>query len=227
MSYCCNWILERGMFTSEAVTELGDISMNIIRSWTKTPCVVGIDPARTVDSTVVTIVWVDWDRPDEFGYFDHRILNWLELQGDDWEEQYARIVEFLSAYDVLSVAVDANGIGDAVAQRLQLLLPHSQVMGVTSSPQEQSRRYKHLMALMERRLIGWPAHANARRIRNWRRFRQRMLDAEKIMKGQHLQSRHPMKRGARRLRGLCSAGMRLHHVGFGPIRRGPGSPFYR
>ena len=40
-----------------------------------------------MDSTVVTVVWVDWDRPDEFGYYDHRILNWLELHGDDWEER--------------------------------------------------------------------------------------------------------------------------------------------
>jgi hypothetical protein len=184
ISYCCSWVLERGMFTSEAVmTELGDISMNIIKSWTKSPCVVGIDPARTVDSTVVTVIWVDWDRPDEFGYFDHRILNWLELQGDDWEEQYARIVEFLAAYDVLSVAVDANGIGDAVAQRLRLVLPHAQVIGVTSSPSEQSKRYKHLMALMERRLIGWPAHANARRTRLWQKFQQQMLDVEKHYKG--------------------------------------------
>lgn len=182
---CCRWILERGMFTSQAVLdELGDVSMQYVRSWSKTPVVVGIDPARKTDSTVVTVVWVDWDRPDEYGFYDHRILNWLELQGDDWEEQYARIVDFLSAYNVLYVGVDANGVGDAVAQRLKLLLPRAEVMPQTSSQADQSKRFKHLMALMERRMIGWPAHANVRRTRLFKKFTQQMLDAEKQYKGQ-------------------------------------------
>lgn len=181
---CCRWILERGMFTSQAMMdELGDVSMGFVRNWAKTPVVVGIDPARKTDSTVVTVLWVDWDRPDEFGYYDHRILNWLEIQGDDWEEQYAKIVDFLANYNVLSVAVDANGVGDAVAQRLRLLLPRAEVHSVTSSAVEQSKRFKHLSTLMERRLIGWPAHANARRTRIWRKFQQQMLDAEKQYKG--------------------------------------------
>lgn len=184
MSYNCRWILERGMFTSQAMMdELGDTSMGFVRNWAKTPCVVGIDPARKTDSTVVTVLWVDWDRPDEFGYYDHRVLNWLEIQGDDWEEQYAKIVDFLANYNVISVAVDANGVGDAVAQRLRLLLPRSEVHSITSSATEQSKRFKHLTTLMERRLIGWPAHANARRTRIWRKFQQQMLDAEKQYKG--------------------------------------------
>lgn len=184
LSYNCRWILERGMFTSQAMMdELGDTSMGFVRSWAKTPVVVGIDPARKTDSTVVTVLWVDWDRPDEFGYFDHRVLNWMELQGDDWEDQYAKIVDFLANYNVLSVAVDANGVGDAVAQRLRLLLPRSEVHSITSSAVEQSKRFKHLSTLMERRLIGWPAHANVRRTRIWRKFQQQMLDAEKQYKG--------------------------------------------
>ena len=192
MSYNCRWILERGMFTNQKVMdELGDTSMNFVRSWTQTPVVVGVDPARKTDSTVVTVVWVDWDRPDEYGYYDHRILNWLELQGDDWEEQYAKIVDFLSTYNVLGVAVDANGVGDAVAQRLRLLLPRAEVHSITSSQTEQSKRYKHLMAVMERRLLGWPAHANARRTRIWRKFQQQMLDAEKHYKGQHFTVKAP------------------------------------
>jgi Terminase RNaseH-like domain len=192
MSYNCRWVLERGMFTSQAVMDsLGDISMNFVRAWTKSPVIVGVDPARKTDSTVATVVWVDWDRPDEFGYYDHRVLNWLEIQGDDWEEQYAKIVDFLSTYNVLGVAVDANGVGDAVAQRLRLLLPRAEVYSITSSQVEQSRRFKHLMALMERRMLGWPAHANVRRTRLWRKFQQQMLDAEKHYKGPNFTVKAP------------------------------------
>jgi hypothetical protein len=192
MSYMCRWLLERGMFvTSTAMDELGDTSTELVRSWHKTPVVVGVDPARKMDSTVVTVVWVDWDRPDEYGYYDHRILNWLEIQGDDWEEQYFQIVNFLADYSVLQVGVDSGGVGDAVAQRLALLLPHSTVVPVGSSPSEQSKRWKHLQALIQRKLIGWPAHAKTRRLRVWKRFFQQMVDLEKNFVGPNMMAAAP------------------------------------
>jgi hypothetical protein len=184
MSYNCKWLLERGMFiTTSLMDELGDTSQELVKVWHKTPVVVGVDPARKMDSTVVTVVWVDWDRPDEFGYFEHRVLNWLEIQGDDWEEQYFQIVNFLSNYDVLAVGVDSNGVGDAVAQRLKILLPRSEVIPLTSSQSEQSGRFKHLQALLQRKSLGYPAHAKTRRLRVWKRFYQQMTDAEIKYKG--------------------------------------------
>lgn len=184
MSYNCKWLLERGMFvTSGILDELGDTSQELVKAWHQTPVVVGIDPARKMDSTVVTVVWVDWDRPDEFGYFDHRVLNWLELQGDDWEEQYFQIVNFLSNYDVLAIGVDANGVGDAVAQRLKILIPRAEVVPLTSSPTEQSKRFKHLLALIQRRMLSYPNHAKTRRLRMHKRFVQQMTDAEIQYKG--------------------------------------------
>ena len=184
MSYNCKWLLERGMFVSSSLMdELGDTSQELVKSWHQTPVVVGIDPARKMDSTVVTVVWVDWDRPDEFGYFDHRVLNWLEIQGDDWEEQYFQIVNFLSNYDVLAIGVDANGVGDAVAQRLKILMGRAEVMSLTSSPSEQSRRFKHLQELIQRRSLSFPANAKTRRLNIWKRFYQQMTDAEVQYRG--------------------------------------------
>jgi hypothetical protein len=187
MSYNCKWLLERGMFISQtAMEELGDTSQEVVKTWHRTPVVVGIDPARKMDSTVVTVVWVDWDRPDEFGYYDHRVLNWLEIQGDDWEEQYFQIVNFLANYDVLAVGVDAQGVGDAIAQRLTLLLPRAEVIPLLSNQSEQSKRWKHLQALIQRKMVGWPAHAKTRRLRTWKRFFQQMVDAEKVFKGPNM-----------------------------------------
>lgn len=184
MSYCNKWMLEQGMFiTSSTMDELGDTSQEVVRAWHRSPVVVGIDPARKQDSTVVTVVWVDWDRPDEFGYYDHRVLNWLEIQGDDWEDQYFQIVNFLANYNVYMIGVDANGVGDAVAQRLKLLLPRAEVMSLTSSQSEQSKRWKHLKALIDRRMVGYPAHAKTRRLRSWKRFYQQMTDLETKFKG--------------------------------------------
>lgn len=192
MSYNCKWLLERGMFvTSTVMDELGDTSQELVKAWHRTPVVVGIDPARKLDSTVVTVVWVDWDRPDEFGYYDHRVLNWLELQGDDWEDQYFQIVNFLENYDVLYVGVDSGGVGDAVAQRLKLLLPRAEVLPIGSSQPEQSKRWKHLKTLIDRRLIGWPAHAKTRRLRSWKRFYQQMTDLETKFQGPNFLAHAP------------------------------------
>lgn len=192
MSYCGKWLLERGMFvTSTVMDELGDTSQEVVKAWHRSPVVVGVDPARKMDSTVVTVVWVDWDRPDEFGLYDHRILNWLEIQGDDWEDQYFQIVNFLSNYDVLAVGVDANGVGDAVAQRLKILLPRAEVHPVGSSQQEQSKRWKHLKQLIDRRLVGWPSHAKTRRLRTWKRFYQQMTDLEVKFNGPNFSAAAP------------------------------------
>jgi hypothetical protein len=192
LSFALKWLLERGMFTTESQMEaLGDKSMEVVKAWFKSPVVVGIDPARKMDSTVITVVWVDWDRPDEFGFYDHRILNWLELTGDDWEVQYFRIMEFLSNYDVLHCGVDSQGVGDAVAQRLAVLMPHVNVVPVGSNTGEQSERWKHLMQLMGRGMVGWPAHAKTRRLRPYKRFVQQMIDLEKKYQGKYMLAAAP------------------------------------
>jgi hypothetical protein len=110
-------------------------------------------------------------------------LNWLEIQGDDWEEQYFQIVNFLGNYDVLAIGVDSNGVGDAVAGRLKVLMPRAEVVPITSSPTEQSKRWKHLQALIQRQMVSWPAHAKTRRLRLWKKFYQQMTDAEVQYKG--------------------------------------------
>ena len=115
----------------------------------------------------------------------------MEIQGDDWEDQYFQIVNFLSNYNVLAVGVDANGVGDAVAQRLKLLLPRAEVISVGSSQPEQSKRWKHLKALIDRRMISWPAHAKSRRLRTYRRFRQQMEDLETKFTGPNFLAKAP------------------------------------
>lgn len=197
LSYRLIWLLDRGMFTtSERMDELGDTSMQAVHAWHKTPVIVGIDPARKQDSTVVTVVWVDWDRPDEFGHYEHRILNWLDLTGLGWEEQYYRIVDFLANYSVLAIGIDAGGIGDVVASRLRVLMPHTEILDLKSDQGNQSARWKHLMELMRTGNLGWPAHSKARRLKVWQRFRQQMEDAELNFKGPNIIVAAPEEAGA-------------------------------
>lgn len=198
MSYALKWQLDRGMLTTEEDLDfLSDPSMHLVKSWHRTPCVVGIDPARVKDSTVVTVCWVDWDFPDPAGYREHRVLNWLEINNTEWEEQYFQIVDFLDNYNLAYVGVDAQGMGSAVAERLQRLLEHRcEVIPVSSDIKTQSERWKHLIALLQRRMIVYPGHSKARRTRAWKRFRQQMEDAEKVMKNNYMMIQAPEERDA-------------------------------
>jgi hypothetical protein len=198
MSYALKWMLERGMLiTEDDLDMLADRSMGLVKAWHRTPVVVGIDPARVKDSTVVTVCWVDWDYPDPAGYREHRILNWMEIHNTAWEEQYFQIMEFLDPYDIAFVGVDAQGMGSAVADRLQRLLgSRCEVTAYSSDAKNQSDRWKHLIQLIQRRMLIYPGHSKARRTRVWRNFRQQMSDAEKVMKGQYLLVEAPNEREA-------------------------------
>jgi hypothetical protein len=192
LSYRLMWLLDKGMFTTaERLDALGDTSMQIVHSWHSSPVVIGVDPARKQDSTIVTAVWVGWDNPDEYGYYEHRILNWMDLSGMDWESQYFRIVEFCRNYSVFAVGVDEGGVGDVVIGRLKVLMPDLEIVAMGSQRPEQSKRWKHLMELMDRGRIGWPAHAYTRRLKTYKRFRQQMEDLEKNFEGPYVLAAAP------------------------------------
>ena len=82
-------------------------------------------------------------------------------------------------------------MGDAVAQRLKILLPRAEVHSIGSSQSEQSKRWKHLKALIDRRMVGWPAHAKTRRLRTWKRFYQQMSDLETKFQGPNFLAHAP------------------------------------
>jgi len=193
LSYRCMWLLDQGMFTSsDKLDALGDTSMqSLVHAWNQTPVVAGIDCGRKQDRTIVTVVYVDWDNPDPFGLYHHRILSWLDLENVDWEEQYFRIREFLSNYNVWKIAIDSGGLGDVVADRLSRLMPYSEIVNIMSAPSEQSRRWKHLMQLIERQQIAWPAGAKVRKLKVYRRFRQEMEDLELSYKGPNMLAAAP------------------------------------
>lgn len=198
LSYRVMWLLEKGMFTtSERLEELGDKSMqSVVHAHHATPVVVGIDPARKQDRTVVTVVFVDWNNPDPFGLYHHHVLNWLDLEGMDWETQYFKITEFLANYNVWRVGIDVGGLGDVVAQRLQVMMPNTEVIELGSANVDQSMRWKHLKQLMDHHQISWPDGSKVRRTKIWQRFRQEMEDLEINFKGPYVLAEAPKVKDA-------------------------------
>lgn len=197
MSYCNRWMLEKGMFVSEEkLDRLYDRSMGLIKQWWRTPIVVGVDVARSNDSTVATAVWVDWDHPDGFGFYEHRVLNWMEINNEDWESQYFQIIDFVRNYNVMRIGVDGQGVGGAVAERLQILLPDIDVVSVNSDAKTQNDRWVHLTELIQREQLIVPGHSKATRTKAWKRFHQQMSDLEKVHRGPYMLAEAPSERGA-------------------------------
>jgi hypothetical protein len=203
LAYKLEWILERGMFTtSSRMEELGDRRMRRVKTWAG-HTYIGIDPARKVDSTVVTAVWVDWNRPNENGLCHHRVLDWMEMPGEGWEEQYFRIRDFILRYNCQGVCVDEGGMGDTVIDRLAHLLPSDiPVVPGGSSPKEQSKRWKYLTTLLTGShdyygtLFAYPAHPDARKTKTWQRFISQMTDLEKKYQGPYMMAEAPNETGA-------------------------------
>lgn len=198
LSYRIMWLLDKGMFaTSDVLDECEDRSMQaVIHSHFLTPVVVGIDCGRKNDSTIVTVLYVDWNRPDAFGFYHHRILNWLDLSGVAWEEQYFRIVEFLSNYRVWRIGIDTNGMGGPVAERLRLLMPHTEIVDLGSAQSEQSERWKYLKQLIDRRQIIWPAGSKVKRTKMYKQFRLQMEDLQIHFKGPYVLAEAPRVKDA-------------------------------
>jgi hypothetical protein len=203
LAYKLEWILERGMFTtSSRMEELGDRRMRRVKTWAG-HTYIGIDPARKVDSTVLTAVWVDWNRPNENGLCHHRILDWMEMPGEGWEEQYFRMRDFILRYNTQAVGVDEGGMGDNVIDRLTHLLPSDiPVVACGSSPKEQSKRWKYLSGLLTGThdyygtLFAYPAGADARKTKTWQRFVSQMTDLEKKYQGPYMLAEAPNETGA-------------------------------
>src|SRR3990167_7042744 len=95
--YKLEWVIGVGQFiTTEQFDALfGDYG--IIES-SRNPCYAGIDTAKSPDSTVVTII-------ENHQGNEKRIINWLELRGDNYKDQFDSIWNFISQYDVRAVAI--------------------------------------------------------------------------------------------------------------------------
>ena len=96
----------------------------------------------------------------------------------------------------MRVGIDAQGVGGAVAERLELLLPDIEVLSMSSDSKAQNERWVHLTELIQRNQLIIPGHSKARRTKRWKKFNQQMLDLERINRGPYLLAEAPDERGA-------------------------------
>ena len=211
MSYCLQWVFERGMFVDVDTFEaLGNTSLELFEGDKAKKHVAGIDLGKAQDSTVVTVMEPDWENPviieeskspdhDDYVVYNTTIKAWLEIEGDNWEKQYQIILEFLDKWELERVAIDATGVGSPMYDRLAPVLTQrgvAEVIPYVFTQQSKSALMKHFDSEMKAGRFQYPAATEVRETREYQRFTEQFINAEKSYSGSYMIVSHPNKRNA-------------------------------
>lgn len=183
--YFGKWLIGTGNFVTEADLDVLIAKRNITYQFKKGDCFAGIDTAKNPDSTVVTILRYNPDTGKK------EVLNWIELRGDNYQDQFDVIKEFLSNYNIVAVAIDSTGQGDFMPDMFERHTEwadeHSGLYRVKFSAVSKDLIYKNLKVSIKELLTSLPNLST----KQGERFRQQMLDLQQEYKGQLLSVKHP------------------------------------
>lgn len=211
MSYGLEWILERGMFIDIETLEKqsGDKSKDRVPLDLVNQHCIGIDLAKKGDSTVITVVEVDWDSPQlveekktnsnetmKYEVFNTLIKDWKELEGDNYDTQYYEILKYLKNFNVKRILIDATR-EESMADRLKVNLPNIEVISCIFTSGFKSSMYSHLDSAIKCGRAKFPMSENTQDSREYKKFMEQMTELQKDYRGQTMVCHHPPTRGAR------------------------------
>lgn len=183
--YFGKWLIGTGQFTTQEDIEALETDRKRTYHDKKSDCYVGIDTAKHPDSTIVTVLKFDPETKKK------QIINWLELRGERYSDQFDIIKEFLTKYKVLAIAIDATGQGDFMPDMFESNTEfrdeHSGLFRIKFNQVSKDQIYKNLKVSISELLTELPKLDT----REGERFKQQMLDLQQEWKGQHLSVNHP------------------------------------
>lgn len=220
MSYNLEWIISRGMFVDidQLEEDCGDVFLDRVDRDLVANHTAGIDVGggsdkkkKDADSTVVTVVEVDWDNPvlmessfneetqEEEIYLAYNtyIKDWLKIGAEiaeDYEEQYAIIMDYLKHFRISKLVVDATR-ESSLGQRIRANVSYDVELFVFST-KSKSDLYKNLDKEINSGRAKFPRSPYTVQTKEYQEFIQQMGDLEKGYSGSNLVVSHPPERGA-------------------------------
>jgi uncharacterized protein YjcR len=97
-----------------------DIDHTWERPYGMKPVVIGFDPARTRDNAAVVVMALPANASEKF-----RIIETLNLTGNDFETMANEIEELTKKYNVVHIGVDTTGIGLGVFELIENFFPQA------------------------------------------------------------------------------------------------------
>lgn len=210
MSYKLEWIIERGMFIDISVFLKQNTEMLLERTmFDKTNAhIIGIDVGGKGDSTVCTVVEVNWDMPvtsesrineqgqeESYETYNTYIKDWLEIKEvPDYEEQYAIILDYINHFKVARVVIDATR-ESALADRLRANL-ECEVISFVFTQKAKSEMYKTLDREITAGRARVCAGESTQQTVEYNNFLRQLADLQKGYSGANMVVSHPTERGA-------------------------------
>jgi hypothetical protein len=188
MAYRLIWPITKGMvFTKAQLEEKSyDKSLRIVKKYKESLCIAGLDLGKSQDSTIVTVIRPFWADADEEGNMPKQLLDWLELEGDEWEVQYPKVVDFLDNFNIDTLVCDSTGVGDPIREHYTVLLPKVNVVPFVFSPTTKDIGYKYLMQEINQKRMLIPAHTTTRNTNRFKKFELQMTTIKKHYSGKFL-----------------------------------------
>jgi hypothetical protein len=196
--YFGKWQVGTGQFVVQEILDSLVDDRKITYQYKKTNCFAGIDTAKHPDSTVVTIIrdlgeLSERKLPDGTTEMVRKkeVLNWLELRGENYQDQFDMIKFFLNSYNVVAMAIDSTGQGDFMPDMFQRHTDwqdeNSGLYRMKFNATSKDSMYKNLKVSLTQGLTRFP-QLNTK---VGEKFRQQMLDLQQEYKGQLLSCHHP------------------------------------
>lgn len=191
--YLLEWKLGGGQFaTAEQIDAVVGTHSRVYQE-KKSECFVGIDTAKNPDSTVVTILRWLIERDDAGNEIkrEKQLINWLELRGDNYKDQFDIIHEFIKHYNVVAIAIDSTGQGDFMPDMFERETrwcdENNGLYRIKFSSVSKDTMYKNLTVVLKNLLTKIPRLET----KEGEKFREQMLDLQKEYKGELLSVHHP------------------------------------
>lgn len=183
--YYGKWLIGTGQFTTEDELHSMETDRGLTYHEKQSDCFAGLDTAKHPDSTVVTIL--RWNKKES----KKEVINWLELKGENYQNQFDIICDFLNNYNILAIAIDATGQGsfmpDMFEAHTEWTDERSGLYRVPFTSSSKSNMYMNLKASIKELLTTLPRLD----INKTSKFRQQMLDLQQEWVGQFLKVNHP------------------------------------
>lgn len=180
--YFGKWLIGTGQFTTEEELDGLYGEHGIETGGKEEEAYVGVDTAKHPDSTIVTVLK---------GTKKRRLVNWLELRGENYEDQFHAITSFIEPYNVQAIGIDSTGQGDFMPDLFENNTvwqdEDTGLYRLKFSMQSKDLLYRNLKATIKASLTILPKTS----IKEADRFKMQMLNLQQEYKGQYLAVKHP------------------------------------
>lgn len=207
LKYKLEWAFDVDLaFSSATLNRVQDRTRGFLHSWSRGPTVAGWDVAKERNKSVVWVIAPDLSKPaPTFGLrpekkggatereerevicYHKAYVGCLEMEGTNYEKQYELVSNFCLRMGVKRLVIDQTGAGNPIPERMDILLPSVEVIGVSwNSVVAKSFCNTFYYQEMEAGRCSFPANEATQRDHKFGRWMQEHKDVVKVWSGNYM-----------------------------------------